>query len=167
MIDWHAILAEHGDAVWRTCYRLLNQHADAWDCYQEVFLAAWQSRGRQPVQDWAAYLATLAARRAIDRLRQRARARELVSALDHDPPAGHGPVEQAIRNELLGRVRAGLSRLPDRQAEVFWLSCVEGLSHQQIAAQLKTSPGAVRVLLQRARVALAAYLESSPMRKST
>ena len=33
MIDWGAILAEHGSAVWRTVYRLLDHHDDALDCW--------------------------------------------------------------------------------------------------------------------------------------
>ena len=42
MTDWRTILAEHGPAVWRTVYRLLDHHADALDCYQDTFLAAWR-----------------------------------------------------------------------------------------------------------------------------
>src|SRR5687767_8295772 len=42
MADWAAILAEHGPRVWRTAFRVLNHSADAHDCYQETFLAAWQ-----------------------------------------------------------------------------------------------------------------------------
>jgi RNA polymerase sigma factor (sigma-70 family) len=164
MTDWQAVVADHGPKVWRTVYRILNHHADALDCYQETFLAAHRSAGRGPIADWAAFLTTLAARRAIDRLRERARLRELVSALDHDPPVDADPSDRAAAAELMARVRAGMAKLPDRQAEVFWLSCVEGLSHDQIAAHLKTSPGAVRVLLHRARTALAAELDPFPVR---
>ena len=49
MSDWSRILAEHGPAVWRTVYRLLDQHADASDAYQETFLTAWQYAERRPV----------------------------------------------------------------------------------------------------------------------
>src|SRR5262249_17536101 len=45
MIDWGAILAEHGSTVWRTVYRLLDHHADALDCYQKTFLTAFQRAG--------------------------------------------------------------------------------------------------------------------------
>lgn len=156
MIDWAAVVAEHGPQVWRTVYRILNHHADALDCYQETFLAAHRSAARRAVADWAAWLTTLAARRAIDRLRQRTRLRARVTALEHDPPVAADPADEAASAELMDRVRAGMAALPDRQAEVFWLSCVEGMPHDRIAAHLKTSPGAVRVLLYRARAALAA-----------
>lgn len=165
MTDWPAVVAEHGPAVWRTVYRVLGHHADALDCYQDVFLDAHRAAGRVPVADWAAFLTTLASRRAIDRLRRRARLRGRVAALDHDPAGDADPAEAAAVAELTARVRDRLAELPDRQAEVFWLSCVEGLPHDRIAAHLKTTPGAVRVLLHRARAALSRSLtDDAPTR---
>ena len=70
MVDWNEILIGHGPVVWRTVYRLLGQHADAMDCYQETFLAAYRWSERHPVGHWPAFLTSLATRRAIDRLRQ-------------------------------------------------------------------------------------------------
>ena len=58
----------------------------------------------------------------------------------------------------MDRVRGALAGLPDRQAEVFWLSCIEGMPHDRIAAQLATTTGSVRVLLHRARAGLATAL---------
>lgn len=130
MIDWSAILTEHGAAVWRTVYRLLNHHADASDCYQEVLLAAWRFTRAHPVEDWVPFLITLATRRAIDRLRHRYRGRNEVVAPDGVPePSSEAdcPIQRAAAHELMDRVREGLAGLPEKQAEVFWLSCVEGL----------------------------------------
>jgi RNA polymerase sigma-70 factor (ECF subfamily) len=166
MIDWHAIVTEHGPTVWRTAYRILADHADALDSYQETFLSAYRSPPRVPVRDWGAYLITLAARRAIDRLRQRGRERARIVPLGPDPlpPAGGpGPAEQAAAGELMDRVRRALAGLPARQAEAFWLCCVEGLSNDQTAAHLGVSPGAARVLVHRARAALAAALAPAPV----
>ncbi len=162
MIDWSLIVAEHGAAVWRTVYRLLDHHADALDCYQETFLAAWRYAEREPVADWASFLASLATRRAMDRLRQRYRHRTHVIALDGLPEPGSEaecPVRHASARELMDRVRQGMAELPDKQAQVFWLSCMEGLSHQQISDRLEVPPGEVRVLLHRARTRLGAILD--------
>jgi RNA polymerase sigma factor (sigma-70 family) len=164
MSDWQSILAEHGSAVWRTVYRLLKHHADALDCYQETFLSAWRLAQREPVADWHSLLISLAARRAIDRLCQRIRARARLTPLDASPePATSDgcPVQNARATELMALVREGLAQLPDKQAEVFWLSCVEGQAHHQISAHMRIAPGEVRVLLHRARVGLAKMLESS------
>jgi RNA polymerase sigma-70 factor, ECF subfamily len=69
-----------------------------------------------------------------------------------------GPIQEARAHELMDRVREGMAELPDKQAEVFWLSCLEGLSHQQIADLMEVPPGEVRVLLHRARTRLSAVL---------
>ena len=161
MIDWGSILAEYGSTVWRTVYRLLDHHADALDCYQETFLAALRITERQAIADWPSLLVSLATRRAIDRLRQRYRSRSRFIPIDKVPePASEidGPLLQAQANELIHRLREGMTELPEPQAEVFWLSCLEGLSHQQIADRLQVPTGEVRVLLHRARTRLGALL---------
>jgi RNA polymerase sigma-70 factor (ECF subfamily) len=159
MTDWRTILAEHGPAVWRTVYRLLGHHADALDCYQDTFVAAWRYAERRPVADWASFLTSLATRRAMDRLRRRYRDRR-VAPLDGrpEPSSPDSPAESASAGELMDRVREGMAGLPGKQAEVFWASCVEGLSHQEIGARMEIPPGEVRVLLHRARVRLGAFL---------
>jgi RNA polymerase sigma-70 factor (ECF subfamily) len=162
MSDWPSIVAEHGPAVWRTVYRLLDHHADALDCYQEAFLAAWRFAARQPVHDWPSFLTSLATRRAMDRLRRRYRNRTRAVAIDRVPePASEveSPVRHATANELMDRMRRGMADLPGKQAEVFWLSCVEGQSHQQISARMEIPPGEVRVLLHRARTHLRVILD--------
>jgi RNA polymerase sigma-70 factor (ECF subfamily) len=163
MVDWNEILAAHGPAVWRTVYRLLGQHADALDCYQETFLAAYRSAGRQPVAHWPSFLTSLATRRAIDRIRQRGRSRRLLTSLDDVPePVGQGdsPVEHAQGSERLDEVRALLAALPEKQAAVFWMSCVEGMQHRDIGDHLHLRVGEVRVLLHRARSRLRSALEA-------
>ena len=168
MNDWPLILAQHGATVWRTAYRLLDHYADASDCYQETFLAAWRFAERQPVADWTAFLTSLATRRAVDRLRQRYRDRTHEIAIDGVPEPSsdtESPLGHASAKELMDRVRIGLAKLPDKQAEVFWLSCIEGLSHQQISERMAIPPGEVRVLLHRARTYLRALLDRSTTSK--
>jgi RNA polymerase sigma-70 factor (ECF subfamily) len=163
MSDWRTLVADHGPTVWRTVYRIVADHADALDCFQETFLSAYESPQRESVRDWAAYLTTLAARRAIDRLRERDRLGRRVTSLDHAPPPmarEPDPADQAVAIELMDQVRRALAGMADRQAEVFWLSCVEGLSHHQIATQLQSTPGTIRVLLHRARTSLSLALNS-------
>jgi RNA polymerase sigma-70 factor (ECF subfamily) len=65
----------------------------------------------------------------------------------------------------MDRVRAGMAELPDKQAEVFWLSCIEGLAHHQISDRMAIPPGEVRVLLHRARARLRAVLDRSATTK--
>jgi RNA polymerase sigma-70 factor (ECF subfamily) len=147
--------------VWRAVYRLLGHHDDALDCYQDTFLAAFRLAQGQRVNDWCSLLASLATRRAMDQLRQRYRSGGRSIPIEVAPePCGEvdGPIQEARANELMERVREGMVELPEKQAEAFWLSCLEGLSHQQIADLMDVPPGEVRVLLHRARTRLGALL---------
>jgi hypothetical protein len=59
MLDWEQLVTEHGPRVWRTAYRILANHADAMDCYQETFLDVHRSPPKSPVADWPAYFGAL------------------------------------------------------------------------------------------------------------
>jgi RNA polymerase sigma-70 factor, ECF subfamily len=163
MTDWAGIVAEHGGRVWRTAFRVLNHAADAHDCYQETFLAAWQLARSHRIDDWVPVLTCLATRKAIDRLRRRVREAARTGPLDVVPeqPAPEDDPLQAVRMaEVLDRLRTALGELPEKQAEVVWLRCVEELPHQEIAEQLRIPPGEVRVLLHRGRARLARHFDS-------
>jgi RNA polymerase sigma-70 factor (ECF subfamily) len=71
MTDWRDVINRHGRVVWQTTWRMLGNHADALDCYQAVFLDAFQVAEREPVRDWPALLRRLATVRALDLLRAR------------------------------------------------------------------------------------------------
>jgi RNA polymerase sigma-70 factor, ECF subfamily len=164
MTDWEAVVSQHVEIVRRTIYRIVGNHADAWDCVQETFLDAVKIDRRQPVRHWPALLRHLATRRALDLLRARSRRRERHGP-DADPAQAASrepsPPRHAEARELADRLRAVAGRLPRRQAEVFCLSCFEQMTSEEVAEQLGISPTAVRMLLSRARQRLRRLLELS------
>ena len=170
MVDWDQIVELYGALVWRTAYRLLGRHDDALDCCQETFLAAYRASERGPIANWEAFLTSVATRQAIDRLRQRTRLRLRFSSLADAPEpiaAACTPSEQAQEEERFEQVRQLLGGLPPKQAQVFYLSCIEELRHSEISREMQISGVEVRVLLHRARVRLRAALkESSPELRS-
>jgi len=163
MTDWPAIVREHGALVWRTAYRLLNQEADAADCFQETFVSAMDVARRQAVANWPGLLSRLATARALDQLRRRIRERDRFGKDDCEalPSSAAGPAEHAQAGELSDRLRLALSELPARHSEVFCLRHINGLSYEQIASQLQMTVDAVGVLLHRARNRLREILMGS------
>ena len=154
MHDWPQIHERYGPLVWKTVCRILRDHTEALDCFQEVFAEVLERSSSRPVRAWPAFLRWLAVRRALDRLRKRrADAKQL--ALDGDvatlPAESPGPDALAEWNELVERVRDELVRLPRQQAEAFWLRCIEEMSQAEISQHLGVSTGAVGVLVHRAR----------------
>jgi RNA polymerase sigma-70 factor, ECF subfamily len=163
MADWETVVGQHAATVRRTVYRLVGNHADAWDCVQETFLEAVKIDRREPVRNWSALLRHLATARALDLLRRRSRQRsrydsdaDPAQAVGHDP----SPSANAEANELSDRLRAAVGQLPCRQAEVFCLTCFEQMSGEEVAERLGITPTAARILLSRARGRLKRLLES-------
>ena len=157
MHDWDKICEEFGPLVWAAVYRVLNDHAHALDCYQDVMLEAFEKARSREVADWPSLLRWLAVRRAIDRLRQRKRAEAFatVSSTTLDNVVTqNGPLEAVQLNELMDRLCDELRNLPQRQAEAFWSRCVEDMSYAEIAAQLETDANEVGVLIHRAKLRL-------------
>ena len=164
MIDWQAIIEEHGPAVWQTAYRLLGNHADAADCFQETLVSALNVSRRQRVRSFSALLTRLATARAIDQLRRRfrrsdcSRSPDDASAVKDEAPC---PAEQAQQRELADRVRRLLHQLPAQEAEAFCLRYLNDMSYQEIAGALGISTNAAGVLLHRAKARLRELFELS------
>jgi RNA polymerase sigma-70 factor (ECF subfamily) len=163
MMNLEEIRSRHGRLVWDTVCRILRDYTESLDCYQDVFCEVLQRMPRQEVENWPAYLRWLATRRAIDRLRTRQRRQSRLEsgdiALVHasDP----GPAETAQLNELLELVRHELTNLPQRQAEAFWLHCVEDMTYEEVGRQLGIDTSTVGVLIHRAKLRLRTVLMDS------
>lgn len=153
MTDWNSVVREHKQLVWHTVYRLVGNDADALDCFQETFLDAVKVDRKEPVDNWPALLRHLATARALDLLRVRYRQRgridplaDLATAVSLQP----GPSEAAEAIELANRLRRALTELTDRQAQVFCLCRLEGLTYREVAEQMELDTNSIGVLLHRA-----------------
>jgi RNA polymerase sigma-70 factor, ECF subfamily len=167
MTDWESVVGQNLDFVWRIAYRLVSDHADAWDCTQQAFLDAVRLERRQGVRNWRPLLQHLATARALDLLRSRCRERnrrdpsaEPAQAVSREPC----PSQYSEANELAEALRTALGRLPRRQAEVFCLICFEQLTSEEVAERLGLRPTAVRMLLSRARKRLERLLRPFGLR---
>lgn len=157
MTDWSQIVEQHGPIVWRSARRLLTNEADACDCFQGTFIAALELERAEAIRNWPALLKRLATARALERVRQRCRESNRLSTLAESSVIdrkGVGPVKAAEASELAEHLREALADLDARQAQVFCLACLDGVSYQEIAEQLSVTVNHVGVLLNRARAAL-------------
>ena len=175
MIDWDEIVDRDGPAVWRICWRLLGNRADAEEAFQEAFIAAVELSRREPLATPRAILQHLATARSIDRLRarQRRRARhEPVDdeRLDEESAPGVLPHQDAEATELSAALSQALTALPEKQAEAFVLHAIEGWSYQEVGDRLGVTVDHVGVLIHRARgklkVSLAHYGRAAGPRAS-
>jgi RNA polymerase sigma-70 factor (ECF subfamily) len=162
--DLGAIFEQHHGAVYRAAYRVTGNAMDAEDVLQTVFTRLLRRSGADgreggqprldPSQAVGSYLHRAAVNAALDLLRSRRRSRLVAlgeveqELIDDESP---GPERRTSGRELGRRLRAALSRLPPRQAEIFALRYLEGLGNLEIARQLGSSQTAIAVILHRAR----------------
>ena len=168
VLDWQVVVEKYGPIVWQTSYRLLGNHADTADCFQETFVSAMEVARRQQVRNFPALLARLATARAIDRLRQRSR-RPHCGADTADlavlPSANPDPMQQAQQRELAARLRDAIGQLAPQEAQAFCLRYFNDMSYRKIAEQLGIKTNAAGVLLHRAKARLRQYLDTPAERE--
>jgi RNA polymerase sigma-70 factor (ECF subfamily) len=153
VIDWQAIVDDHGPAVWRTIYRLVSHREDSLDCYQEAFMQASRYAQAHTVSNWPALLKQIACSRALDCLRRRyqsGRSVPLEAAADVET-RDISPHVQAELNELMMQLQCALANLPPQQAEVFCLRELELMSTAEVATLLGVTPDDVATWLHRAK----------------
>lgn len=139
------IVREYSRFVFKVAYGVLRNSHDAEDVVQEVFLRVHRV-GTNGVTDMRAWLARIAFRLAIDRLRK-PQAEALVELPSDDANAEH----QAIHRQRVMHVQQLIAALPDELRHPLVLSAIEELSSQQIAEVFGVSESAVRGRIFRAR----------------
>ncbi|TWU39535.1 RNA polymerase sigma factor [Novipirellula artificiosorum] len=161
MRDWEQAKTEFGPMVWATISRIVSQHADALDCFQDVMIEAFQKDQNSQIHNLPGLLKWLAVRRSLDLLR--ANKREGDGRIFDEPQeraAEQNEAGDALElEELMDRVRIELSKMPANQAQAFWLCCIEQQSYIEAAAHLQTDKSHVGVLVFRAREKLRLSLD--------
>lgn len=157
MTDWSDIVHRHTALVWTTAYRLLNNEADAADCFQDTFVSALELSRKETIRNWGGALKSMAVRRALDRLRGRCQESSRFEAFPPAPPVdgkAKEPADAAQSIELAEGLRRALSDIDPTQAQVFSLICLFDFSYAEAAEALNVTANHVGVLLNRAKAAL-------------
>ena len=142
-----AVVRERGRLVFKVAYGLLRNSHDAEDVVQEVFLRVHRS-GTKDVADMPAWLARIAYRLALDRLRK---PRELdiadIEMTSNQPDAEH----LAMHRQRVEQVQKLIAALPEELRYPLVLSALQELNSRQIADVLGIPESSVRGRIFRAR----------------
>ncbi|MFI6101562.1 sigma-70 family RNA polymerase sigma factor [Lentzea sp. NPDC051213] len=130
-----------------------RSYASADDVAQEVCLAVLRALPsyRDQGRPFLAFVYGIAAHKVADahRMAQRNRA-EPVSELPESVDVSAGPEQRAMQVELSQEMATLLRVLPEKQREILVLRVVVGLSAEETAEAVGSTPGAVRVAQHRA-----------------
>jgi RNA polymerase sigma factor (sigma-70 family) len=157
-----ALYRRHHQALYRYCRSIVRDEDDAQDALQSAMtraLVALRAQERDlAVRPW---LFRIAHNEAVSILRRRHPTTALAEELE---PAGGLDIEGTLEGrERLATLLADLRALPVRQRSALVMRELSGLSIEEIAGALSTSPGATKQLLFEARRALHEFAEGRAM----
>ncbi|MCA9648960.1 MAG: sigma-70 family RNA polymerase sigma factor [Myxococcales bacterium] len=169
-VDYHALFRSHREHLWGLCYRMTGSAADAEDLVQQTFERAIERPPPDTSRPWRPWLARVATRLAIDALRRRQARRYvgpwLPTALETPTgescgelasPEADAETRYGLRESVSLAFLRALEALTPAQRAIVLLRDVLGYSGPEAAELLEVSPQNARVLLHRARQALARY----------
>jgi RNA polymerase sigma-70 factor (ECF subfamily) len=165
------LVNEQQRMVYQLSFNLLNDHNEALDLSQEVFLRVFRTihgfRGQSSLRTWIYRIVVNQARNRQRWWRRRHRAQQVSldqHVRDHgDLPESvdHGPDRLVGQKQLAERIRAALDRLPFDQRTAIVLREIDGLSYEEIGYSLGIAVGTVKSRLARAREGLRAQLRGA------
>ncbi|ANZ38477.1 RNA polymerase subunit sigma [Lentzea guizhouensis] len=139
--------------ILRYCRSRVGALSSADDVAQEVCLAvltalpSYRDQGRP----FLAFVYGIASHKVADAHRAAARDRsDPTSDLPESADRSAGPEERALGSDLSRRMARLLEVLPEKQREIVRLRVVVGMSAEEVAEAVGSTPGAVRVAQHRA-----------------
>jgi len=148
-------MTKYGGLVSSLARRFLPP-AEIDDAVQEIFIELWKNADRYTPEKAAesTFIAMIARRRLIDRVRKNARKPKLQPM---ETTFGLGEHDKAIKSDMsedLKRAQTAMAELSEQQKLVIRLSLTEGKSHQEIADTTGMALGSVKTHLRRGMIRL-------------
>jgi RNA polymerase sigma-70 factor (ECF subfamily) len=151
------------EAVFRICLGFARNLSDAEDLSQDVYLRAYRNLGKlhRPylVKEW---LFRIARNTCLDHVKKRRPALELERSASPDSVVDRKtPETSSMMNERLRLLKTAISRLPEKQREVFIFREYGGLSYEELGRAVGAKAGTVMSRLNRARAAVASFVKEA------
>lgn len=140
-----AIVRRHQRQVYQVCFRFVGTHEDASDLAQDVFVRAYRGlRGFKGESALATWLYRIAVNVCLNRVGVKTPRFEPLDRVERVDAGIEGADAAVLRDERAAEVRAAIARLPRKQRATLILRVYHDLPHEQIAAILGSSVGAVK-----------------------
>lgn len=146
--------------IYKTVKRYTKSSELAEDIVQEIFTTLWNSRGHfLQVINLEFYLVTMAKNLTYKTLRKIAFEQTLQNNLVRDLQSEEITESTLLDQQYTQLIEQAVGLLPSQQKQIFQLAKVEGLSHKDIAGQLKISHLTVKTHMAKALRFIRHYLQ--------
>ena len=151
-LSFKELYLQYVKAMYNTCFRIVNNAADAEDIVQESFIDAFRNiHGFNYQSTFGAWMKRIVINKSINHLRNKKLklvdiGQTNIGELQNDEPVN----EEEIKFKV-SEISAAVSRLPDGYRTVFTLSAFEGYDYEEISEILKISESTARTQYHRAK----------------
>lgn len=146
---YRAIFDRHWERTYNTIYKRLKNHDQSADLTQDIFMTLWVRREVVTIAKLPAYLGT-AARYSVYRAMEQRQLFVPVDDLIQALKASDQADAPLLMKEFFLAFEAAVGDMPPARQQIFRLRYIDGLTPEEIAAQLNISPKTVRNQLGRA-----------------
>ena len=139
------IVRRHQRQVYQLCYRFTGNHEDASDLAQDVFVRAYRAlagfKGQSALATW---LYRIGVNVCLNRKALKTLPVEPMPLIEPADARAEPADAAVLKGERAREVRAAIARLPRKQRATLILRTYQELPHDEIAAILGSSVGAVK-----------------------
>lgn len=153
------LFEEHWFELYEIAYRKMQNHEDAQEVVQNLFVEIWEKRDKLFIANPQNYLRVSLRNKCIDLIRFRIIQDRYVDHCKSFQQSLCQTQDEIAFNELSERVDKSIGNLPEKSRNIFALSRYEGLSTREIAKKIKLSEKAVEYHLTKAIKILKAHLK--------
>lgn len=162
------LVIRHKAQIYRIARHYIGNASDALDIVQECFVATWLGLARYDTsRDFGAWLRTIALNKCRDFSRRQTVRRKVTRLFglldvreDATPSADIVAAQAEADADRLRALDRAIAALPAAQREVLVLTAFAGLSHQEVAVQLRTTAKSVEMKVRRAKQRLEELLKA-------
>jgi RNA polymerase sigma-70 factor, ECF subfamily len=145
------IVERHRRPVYQLCYRFVNNHEDASDLSQDVFLRAYRGlrrfRGQSSLATWLHRIGVNVCLSRVGAKSPLGSPGKVTESIDDEQfvdERTESASERMLRHERRARVREAIAQLPRKQRAALVMRMYHEMSHQEIADVLGSSVGAAK-----------------------
>lgn len=157
------IVERHQRNVYQLCYRFVNNHEDASDLAQDVFVRAFKGlRNFKNESSLGTWLYRVGVNACLNRVTTKKVETEPIEAAQRMDARAPDALQEVLRGERAAEVREAIAKLPPKQRATLMLRVYQEMSHEEIAGVLGSSVGAVKANFFHALGNLKRLLKKTP-----
>jgi len=145
-------VARYGGLIWSIAKKMTRNSHDAEDLVQEVFIDLWKSAASfQPDRgSEVSFIATIARRRVIDRLRKNSSILQVMSLEEQTLKVSTNNQRDTLEFEdEMAKLHSCLGQLSSNTQEVLKRILQHGMSHQEVSSSMSLPLGSVKSYARR------------------